>query len=297
MQLEQSIDCTLQEWTDLKLNNLRIDRKQRITEDIFSSLKLGEAESITGTCLAKHSITAELRSRMIDWMIEVLAQYRTSGQTFFLAVKIMDKYFQKCTESLPATKLHLVGVTSMFIASKFEDIYSLRLKIVYEKIAHKRLSEKSIRKMEQKILRTLKFDLAIPNCADFLGYLCEIVNPSLAIRRTAELILVLLQIYYNTGLLPSQEATAALIIAANSLRQERLVPKILDASECSEFDMAFVVDRILRGIYDFPRNLGSFKSAMKFLGFSLILRTPGPLFVFEDLDVQADQEQLLTIFN
>lgn len=36
--------------------------------------------------------------------------------------------------------LHLIGVTSMFIASKYEDIYPLKMKMVFEKIAHKKLS-------------------------------------------------------------------------------------------------------------------------------------------------------------
>lgn len=230
-------------------------------------------------------------------MIEVLSQYRTSGQTFFLAVKIMDRYFQMCEEHISATKLHLIGIACMFIASKFEDIYSLRLRIVYEKISHRRLSEKSIRKMEQKILKSLKFDIGMPNSADFLGYLCEVVNPPLAVRRTAELILILLQVYYNTSLKPSQEAAAALIVASNSLRQEKLVEKILEASEYSEYDLAFVVDRIHRGVIEYPTNLGNFKSAMRFLGFSMVLKNPGPLFIFEDTAVQADQDELLTIFN
>jgi len=36
--------------------------------------------------------------------------------------------------------LHLVGVTCMFMASKDEEIYPLRLSVVHEKIAHKKLN-------------------------------------------------------------------------------------------------------------------------------------------------------------
>ena len=32
--------------------------------------------------------------------------------------------------------LHVTGVTSMFVASKYEDIYPLKMKVVFEKIAH-----------------------------------------------------------------------------------------------------------------------------------------------------------------
>jgi cyclin B/cyclin A len=32
--------------------------------------------------------------------------------------------------------LHGIGVTAMFVASKYEDIYPLKMKTVYDKIAH-----------------------------------------------------------------------------------------------------------------------------------------------------------------
>ena len=41
--------------------------------------------------------------------------------------------------------MHLMGVTSMYVASKYEDIQPLKIKMVYEKIAHKKLSMDSIR--------------------------------------------------------------------------------------------------------------------------------------------------------
>jgi len=40
----------------------------------------------------------------------------------------------------------------MFIASKYEDIYPLKLNVVHEKIAHKKLSVEQMRDKEQEIL-------------------------------------------------------------------------------------------------------------------------------------------------
>ena len=37
---------------------------------------------------------------------------------------------------LEVSDLHLCGVTSMFIASKYEDINPIKLSVVHEKIAH-----------------------------------------------------------------------------------------------------------------------------------------------------------------
>jgi hypothetical protein len=73
---------------------------------------------------------------MIDWMIEVLTNFKCDDQTFFLAVSMMDRYFKKKPETQEISNLHIIGVTCMFIASKYEDIYPLKMKMVFEKIAH-----------------------------------------------------------------------------------------------------------------------------------------------------------------
>lgn len=59
---------------------------------------------------------------MIDWMIEVLTNFKCEDQTFFLAVSLMDRYLQKSSVKHEVSELHLLGVTCMFIASKYEDI-------------------------------------------------------------------------------------------------------------------------------------------------------------------------------
>lgn len=41
----------------------------------------------------RHKITPVLRSRMVDWMVEVITNFRCDDQTFFVAVSIMDRYF------------------------------------------------------------------------------------------------------------------------------------------------------------------------------------------------------------
>jgi len=73
---------------------------------------------------------------MIDWMIEVLTNFKCDDQTFFIAVSLQDRYFKGCSSAQEVSDLHLTGVTAMFIASKFEDIYPLKMKTVFEKIAH-----------------------------------------------------------------------------------------------------------------------------------------------------------------
>jgi len=64
---------------------------------------------------------------MVDWMIEVLTSYKTTTQTFFLAISIMDRFLAKCARSQSMNELHVIGVVSMFMACKYEEIYPIRL--------------------------------------------------------------------------------------------------------------------------------------------------------------------------
>ena len=56
----------------------------------------------------------------------------------------------------------------MFISSKYEDIYPLKLSIVFEKIGHKKIQKKEITDFERLLIKTLDFDLRKPTIYDFL---------------------------------------------------------------------------------------------------------------------------------
>ena len=79
---------------------------------------------------------------MIDWMVEVLTNFKCDDQTFFLSVNMMDRYMKlkgNAMQNIAVNELHILGVTCMFVASKYEDIYPLKMKTMHEKIAHKKL--------------------------------------------------------------------------------------------------------------------------------------------------------------
>ena len=146
-----------------------IDEYQRDLEN--------EAAFNTSGCLKRHKVTGNLRARMIDWMIEVLTNFKCDDQTFFLSVSLLDRYFKLKSDEREISDLHIIGVTTMFIASKYEDIYPLKMKMVYEKIAHKKLSIDKIKTLEMEILKTIKYRIPAPTSLDFLKYyLKQVLN-------------------------------------------------------------------------------------------------------------------------
>lgn len=91
--------------------------------------------------LADHEITSALRAKMIDWMIEVLSSYKMTEESFFRSVYLMDTYMLKCRNSLEIKDLHLIGLTAMFTATKYEEIHPLKLNTLFDKIARKKFTK------------------------------------------------------------------------------------------------------------------------------------------------------------
>ena len=123
-----------------------------------------------------HKITPRMRTRMADWMIEVLSNYNCDDLTYFESINIMDRYFKECSNKnivLFPEDLHLIGVTAMFISSKYHDIRPLRLKIIQEKIAHGKLSCEEIKNKEDEISTFLNYSFGLPTIWDFITIYIE----------------------------------------------------------------------------------------------------------------------------
>ena len=173
------------------LTNISVNDKNQFNKDEYREMfskyvrddysksiikSLLEDERVNENYLSIHKITERMRTRMVDWMIEVLSNYHCDESTYFESINIMDRYFKECEikhQILLPAELHLIGVTSMFISSKYQDIYPLRLKIVQDKIAHNKLTCKEIRKKENEIIKYLNYNLGLPTMWDFITIFIE----------------------------------------------------------------------------------------------------------------------------
>eukprot|EP00347_Sterkiella_histriomuscorum_P006784 403351444 len=113
--------------------------------------------------LGYHSITENQRLRMIDWMIQV---FRVLGKqvtkTFVLATQIMDKFYLiKMLQGIKQNKadFHIVGLTSIFIASKYEDVQPIFMRQILNEASHGKYDRSQILNKEQDILQTLEFKI------------------------------------------------------------------------------------------------------------------------------------------
>lgn len=122
---------------------------------------------------------------MADWMIEVTTSFKCCQRTYFLAMIIFDKYMIASHQHgvvLANKDVHQIGVVSMYMASKFEDVFPLHSKIVAEKIAHGTMTPKQIVQEEQRYMKLFGFSIDFTTHFDFHEtFLAKIAN---SIQRT-----------------------------------------------------------------------------------------------------------------
>jgi len=115
-------------------------------------------------------INNRMRAILIDWLIDVHLKYKMVPQTMYISVNLIDRYLSK--NETNRMKLQCVGVASMFIASKYEEIYPPELKdFVY--ITDKAYVKSDVLEMEYKMLKSLNFDITFPTQWSFFEIFTE----------------------------------------------------------------------------------------------------------------------------
>lgn len=128
----------------------------------------------------------DLRGVLIDWLIEVHTRFRLVPETIFLAVNIVDRFLS--TKIVELDRLQLVGITAMFIASKYEEVLSPHIHN-FKHVADNGFSEEEILKAERYVLAALNYDLSYPNPINFLRRISKADNYDIHCRTVAKYLL------------------------------------------------------------------------------------------------------------
>lgn len=92
-------------------------------------------------------------------MIEVLSSFNCTPNTFFVSIDIMDNYLACSSRCFETKDIHLIGVTSMLLASKMEEIIPFKVSTVVDKMTHGKMLAKEVVRCEESILKALDFEL------------------------------------------------------------------------------------------------------------------------------------------
>jgi cyclin B len=119
-------------------------------------------------------INEKMREILFDWLIEVHKKFKLSYNTLYITGNLIDRFTEKNPE-LKRTKYQLLGVSSMFIAGKYNDIYPPQSKD-YSYITDDAFTKKEVVEMEMEILKQLNYTITFPTQYNFLEIYKKLLN-------------------------------------------------------------------------------------------------------------------------
>jgi hypothetical protein len=97
-----------------------------------------------------------MRAVLIDWLVDVGNRFSMLHQTLAMTVNIIDRYLAEV--EVPSQKLHLVGLSALFLSAKYEEIYPPDLKD-YITICDSKYSANEMIEVEGHMLLVLNWGL------------------------------------------------------------------------------------------------------------------------------------------
>lgn len=120
-----------------------------------------------------------MRSILVDWIIEVHMKFRLLPDTLYLCINIIDRYLSR--KKVSRNRLQLVGVTSLLLACKYEEIYPPEVRdCVY--ITDRAYTRQDVLDMEADIVKTLQFRLTVPTGFPFLTRFLHVSEASSLVK-------------------------------------------------------------------------------------------------------------------
>ena len=155
----------------IHITNVQIPKDYLNT--IYYNLLVEEGHEITSkpvhTYMKKQKeINDQMRSILIDWIIDVHHKFGFTDETLFMTVSIIDRYCS--SEQISRIKYQCLGITALMIACKHEEINVPKVEdFIY--ITDNAYTKEEVFKMENDVLSKLNFELLYPSPIKFYEYL------------------------------------------------------------------------------------------------------------------------------
>ena len=187
-------------------------------DDVFEHMHKTEELYLPqyGYMKSQKDVNEKMRAILVDWLIEVHYKFKLLPETLYITVNIIDRYLE--LKEIKRQKLQLLGVTAMWIACKYEEIYAPEIKdFVY--ITDNAYEQKDILALEYEVLKTLEFNVTTPSAYRFLERYAKLLG---ADSKTFNLAWYLIELplieYKMLKYKPSMISSAALFLANKVLK-------------------------------------------------------------------------------
>ncbi|CAG9838411.1 unnamed protein product [Diabrotica balteata] len=202
---------------------------QMVTEyvmDIFKYLREMELTlAIKENFLEGHETTSRMRAILVNWLVDVHANFKATLDTLHICIGIVDRYLQE-NKKVGRSTLQLVGASAMLIACKYEEIYVPDLED-FEYVCDHTFTKRQILQMEKEILKRLDFNLGRPISVQFLRRYTKVTQSRLEHHNLGKYILELALLESDVvHVRPSLLAAAACCLSMGILNETMDLTKL-----------------------------------------------------------------------
>jgi len=155
-------------------------------------------------------VSPHMRAVLVDWMREVAAEHKIHDDTYFLAVRLVDRLLT--VVAVPRRELQLVGAVCVLLAAKLEEMHPLPINN-FEFLCDRLYNRTQFLTMENVIMRRLGYQLHPPYVHKFIGELVAACGYSTRIRNICEYVSFVTILDYTLSACSSPSLVAAAIVA------------------------------------------------------------------------------------
>lgn len=126
-----------------------------------------------------HDIGVTNRELFVSFLVDIQEKLVLSSVTLSLALNYVDRYMESVAVHI--SKLLVLGVTSLFLASKMWEVDRVPLAIFLE-VTENTCTRSQVHAMEQSMLTHLDFKLSSPTAVNYLNILGATLVPQLPLE-------------------------------------------------------------------------------------------------------------------
>ncbi|KAL3581780.1 hypothetical protein D5086_016112 [Populus alba] len=161
-------------------------------------------------------ITPQMRGIVINWLIEVHFKFELMPETLYLMVTLLDRYLSQA--QIKKNELQLVGLTALFLASKYEDFWHPRSIVML--VSPGLNGTRGLLCFQEKLLlKNLKFRLNEPTPYVFMLRFLKAAQSDMKLEHLAFYLIELCLVEYKAlKFKPSMLCASAIYVARSTLQ-------------------------------------------------------------------------------
>jgi hypothetical protein len=126
-----------------------------------------------------------MRKILVNWILQVAEKFKANQETVHISIQIIDYILVFSHKKITKTNFQLLGISSLFVASKYNEIYTPEAK-KYVYVCDGLYTLEDLFGMESYILTLTNFNLQFPTLGNFVGPLTNDSSLNQEFKKTVD---------------------------------------------------------------------------------------------------------------